>query len=76
MHWHYVLPEPRPLPEIKKSGDSTPEKPVWYISLINGVFAKHNTWKECEAVVKGRPAKYKKVSSEAEEADVKKSWGL
>lgn len=71
-----VLPEPRPLPEIKKDGGASVDKPVWYLSLVNGIFSKHQTWKECEAVVKGRPAKFKKVSSIEEETEVKKSWGL
>jgi viroplasmin and RNaseH domain-containing protein len=43
---------------------------------VNGVFSRHQTWKECEALVKGRPAKYKKVTNEEEEAQVKKSWGV
>jgi len=37
---------------------------------------QHQTWKECEALVKGRAAKFKKVSSSEEEQQVKKSWGL
>ncbi len=72
-----ILPEIKDLPEMKKkSGDEAPAKTAWYLSYLNGVLTKHKTWKECEAVVKGRPAKYKKVTSEAEEAEVKKSWGI
>ncbi|MBC7742645.1 MAG: ribonuclease HI [Bdellovibrionaceae bacterium] len=71
----FELPELKPLPEIKKKDDG-PKKPAWYISYINGVIAKHNTWSECEAKVKGRPAKFKKVTSNEEEAEVKKSWGI
>ncbi len=70
-----VLPELRPLPEMKKKSDSG-AKVVWYLSYVNGVLKKHQTWSECEAVVKGRPAKFKKVSSEEEERAVKKSWGI
>jgi viroplasmin and RNaseH domain-containing protein len=55
---------------------TTDNKVYWYLSLVNGVLTKHNTWAECEAVVKGRPAKFKKVSSEEEANAVKKSWGL
>lgn len=69
------LPEIKDLPEMKKKGD-TPAKAVWYISYVNGLFSKHQTWKECEALVKGRAAKYKKVTTEEEEAAVKKSWGV
>lgn len=69
-----VLPEERPLPDMKSK---TPDNKVyWYLSLVNGVLSKHKTWAECEAMVKGRPAKFKKVSSEEEAEAVKKSWGL
>lgn len=70
-----VLPPIRPLPEMK-SKNSGPSKPAWYLSYVNGVLTKHATWSECEAVVKGRPAKFKKVTSEEEEIAVKKSWGI
>jgi ribonuclease HI len=69
------LPEERPLPEMKGKGNAD-TKVYWYISLVNGVLTKHKTWAECEATVKGRPAKYKKVSSEEEATAVKKSWGV
>lgn len=70
-----VLPPIRPLPEMKSKA-SGPSKPAWYISYVNGVLTKHNTWGECEAVVKGRPAKFKKVTSQEEEEAVKKTWGI
>lgn len=70
-----VLPEIKPLPDIKKKSDE-PSKPAWYISYVNGVFSRHQTWKECEALVKGRAAKFKKVTSESEETQVKKTWGI
>lgn len=69
------LPEIKDLPEMKKKG-ATETKAVWYISYVNGLFSKHQTWKECEALVKGRAAKYKKVTSAEEEEAVKKSWGV
>lgn len=69
------MPETEEIPDPKKRSNE-PKKPAWYISLVNGVFAKHTSWSACEAVVKGRPAKFKKVTSEQEEAEVKKSWGL
>jgi hypothetical protein len=69
------LPKDEPLPEFKgKSEDKS--KNAWYISYVNGKLQIHQTWKECEAVVKGRPAKFKKVSSKEEEEAVKKSWGI
>ncbi|MEQ1721971.1 MAG: ribonuclease HI [Pseudobdellovibrio sp.] len=70
------LPEIRPLPEMKSKSSSSGPKTVWYLSYINGVLTKHATWSECEAVVKGRAAKFKKVSNAEEEAAVKKSWGI
>lgn len=66
-----------PLPEMKdwKSAAAV-KKNSWYLSLINGVVTKYSTWSECEAQVKGRPGvKFKKVSSEVEEAELLKSWG-
>ncbi|MBC7465108.1 MAG: ribonuclease HI [Bdellovibrio sp.] len=72
----FNLPEKKPLPEAKKA-DAGPKKPSWYLSLVNGTFKTHKTWSECEAVVKGRPGvKFKKVSSDEEEAQIKKQWGI
>lgn len=47
-----------------------------YISLINGNLVRHLTWPECQAHVKGKSAKFKKVKNAAEEAHTRKSWGL
>lgn len=71
-----VLPEERPLPEMRGSKTSADNKKSWYLSYVNGVLSRHESWAECEAVVKGRPAKFKKVSSESEEKEIKKSWGV
>lgn len=71
----YEIPKISDLPDHKNKSTSGP-KTVWYISYVNGVFSRHKTWKECEALVKGRAAKFKKVSSDAEESEVKKSWGI
>lgn len=72
-----ILPAPLPLPEMKNKNNGTEEKKTtWYLSYVNGVLSRHETWKECEAVVKGRPAKFKKVTSISEENEVKKSWGI
>ena len=49
----------------------------WYISLVDGLPARHDYWGECEQRVKGvRGARYKKVRSAAEEKDVFGSWGV
>lgn len=51
-------------------------KTQWYVVLKNGVITRFKTWSECEASVKGAPGvKFKKVTSESEEADLLKSWG-
>lgn len=71
-----ALPEIRPLPEMKSKSDNGPKPAAWYLSYLNGILTKHATWAECEAMVKGRPAKFKKVTSPEEEALIKKSWGI
>ena len=71
-----ILPEIRPLPEIKNKSENSAKQPAWYLSYINGVLTKHATWSECEAVVKGRAAKFKKITSIEEEILIKKNWGI
>src|SRR5205085_4109129 len=47
-----------------------------YVSLVDGVVAKHATWAQCERRVKGRSgAKFKKTSSAAEERELVREWG-
>lgn len=46
-----------------------------YISLVEGTVLSHATWTECEARVKGKKAKFKKVFSKEEEATLKAEWG-
>lgn len=48
-----------------------------YLSLVGGVLAKHATWAECEARVKGvSGARFQKVTTYAEEAAVLAKWGV
>jgi ribonuclease HI len=70
--------EAKPLPEKRKaSGKSSKSSaPGTYLSLLEGKLERHATWKECEARVKGRPAKFKKVRSGDEERATLKGWGL
>lgn len=68
---HQPLPD---LPKSRKTGDAT--GPATYLSLLDGKVERHATWKECEARVKGRPAKFKKVRSSDEEQAVLRGWGL
>jgi len=72
-----LLPsEAKALPVRPKDRKAADTRPVSYISLLNGEIQRHATWGECEARVKGRPAKFKKVRSEEEAAEARKSWGL
>lgn len=58
-------------------GGPKPKKgPAVYLSLIGGEVFRDAAWKACEARVKGRPgARFKKVESPEEEAQVLRSWG-
>lgn len=48
-----------------------------YISLVDGIPARHATWGECESRVKGvKAARFKKVKSASEANDVFASWGV
>lgn len=74
-----LLPsEAKPLPQRKKASvrRAEPSGPATYLSLLDGKLERHATWKECEARVKGRPAKFKKVRSADEERAALKGWGL
>lgn len=72
-----VYPPERPLPESSWAKSTGEKKKVAYLSLVNGVLKKHDTWSACEAEVKGRPgAKFKKFTTDEEEIAIKKNWGL
>lgn len=59
------------------SSSSSKKKALFYMSYLEGKLEKHQTWKECEARVKGRSgAKFKKVTAPEEEATIKKGWGI
>lgn len=45
-----------------------------YVSLFEGKVLTHKTWVECEKRVKGKSAKYKKVSSKEEEMKLMHEW--
>ncbi len=80
-HGSLAPSESAPLPEKPKArkssgGAASAAGPATYLSLLDGRLEKHATWKDCEARVKGRPAKFKKVRSSEEERAVLKDWGL
>lgn len=46
-----------------------------YLSMIDGMIMKHNSWKDCEKRVKGKSgAKFKKVLSAKAEAEILNGW--
>ena len=47
-----------------------------YLSLVRGVVTRHATWPECDKVVKGVAAKYKKCESGKDERETLRSWGV
>ena len=48
-----------------------------YLSLVDGVLEKHQTWSECEARVKGKSGvKYRKAISQEDEVEIIRSWGV
>lgn len=45
-----------------------------YVSLVGGVVQTHKSWAECEARVKGKPAKFKKALSADDERALIVGW--
>jgi ribonuclease HI len=74
------LPEKRGIPEFdpeKWRKGKNSEKPLCYLSLVNGTPEVHSDWKSCEARVKGRPgAKFKKAMNPEEAETIWKEWGV
>ena len=70
------LPEDMSPPPMKVQGNS--KKPAHsYLSYTKGELQRHQTWKECEALVKGQSnAKFKKSTSPQNEREIVESWGL
>lgn len=58
-----------------KSSASKKGKAYSYVSVVDGKVMIHKTWGECEARVKGKKAKFKKVFSAGEESELKNEWG-
>lgn len=75
-HGSLAPSQPKALPARPKADRAAPDtRPAWYLSWLDGKLERHETWAACEARVKGRPAKFKKVRSEEEAAAAKRSWG-
>ncbi|MDO8620458.1 MAG: ribonuclease HI [bacterium] len=47
-----------------------------YVSLVDGKIETHKTWAECEARVKGKKARFKKVLSADEERKLIQEWSI
>ncbi len=73
-----IAPSGRKSAGAAKSNKPAPDgSKVFYLSYLDGKLERHATWPACEARVKGRAgAKFKKISSAAEEAATLKGWGL
>lgn len=69
------LPKARVVSKTK----SKPKKtgPAYsYVSALDGKVMTHKTWAECEKRVKGKNAKFKKVFSKDEEAELVTKWRI
>lgn len=61
-------------PAYGKSTGQKSDKVYSYLSMVDGEIKTHKTWKECEARVKGKKARFKKTFSKADEEKIIKSW--
>ncbi len=58
-----------------KPGKSSSSKTAYsYVSEVDGAVVAHKTWKECEARVRGKKARFKKVFSKQEEDELVRQW--
>lgn len=64
------------LTEKKEGRTRSQTKAFSYLSLLDGVVMRHDTWASCEARVKGTPARFKKALSAADEKSICESWGV
>lgn len=66
------MPKARVVSGSKKSKNVG--KAFSYVSVLDGVVKVHATWAECEARVKGKPAKFKKALSKVDETSLINGW--
>ena len=58
-------------------GVNSPAPGTHYLSLVDGIVARHATWADCERRVHGvRGARFKKIRSPDEERATIAAWGL
>lgn len=74
-----ILQEPTAaeLVNTKKSSSGGVTEPGYpkYLSWLDGKLETHTVWADCEARVKGKPAKFKKVKNQHEEKEILSKWG-
>lgn len=63
-----------PKARATSSSSSKGKKAYSYVSLVDGKIETHTAWAECEARVKGKKAKFKKVFSADEEKALTAEW--
>lgn len=47
-----------------------------YLSLVDGVLVRHETWASCKARVDGKKAQFRKATSPEHEIEICKKWGV
>lgn len=58
----------------KATKDRAKLKAYSYLSIVDGVIDKHESWAECERHVKGKKAKFRKAISAEEEKEIIAEW--
>ncbi len=56
--------------KISEKKSKSKSKAYSYVSVLDGVVETHKTWEECKARVHGKPARFKKSVSPADEKDI------
>lgn len=69
-----TFPDPEALPDMKPKTEKV--KAHSYLSYLDGEVLRHADWPSCEKRVKGKPAKFKKAASPADEKEILASWGV
>ncbi len=62
--------------QIEKKKKEKSGKAYSYLSLVDGVLERHETWAQCETRVKGKKAKFKKALSPEHEKEILREWGI
>lgn len=58
------------------SSSSSSQKAYSYLSLVDNVLMRHETWNECKARVDGKKAKFRKALSQEHELEICQEWGI